>query len=97
MKPEYIRETMKPEGRKIINFPNKRDCHPKKGYVNWWENIGKMISRKTRKQKTAADVASKVTKEKCNGCKWLIEFSEHEVSCLNSRLCINYSEWKEKL
>ena len=46
---------------------------------------------------TIADIASKVTKEKCNGCKWLIEFSEHEVSCLNSRLCINYSEYEEKL
>ena len=45
---------------------------------------------------TIGDIASKVTKEKCNGCKWLIEFSEHEVSCLNSRLCINYSEWEAK-
>ena len=53
---------MKPEGRKIVNFPNKRDCHPKKGYVNWWENIGDYISRKTRKQKTATDIANEVTK-----------------------------------
>lgn len=98
MKLEYIMETMKPEGHKIMNFPNKRDCHPRKGYVNWWENIGKMISRKTRKQKTAADVASKVTEEKCNGCKWFIEFgAPKKVGCLNSKICINYSEWKEKL
>lgn len=87
---------MKPEGRKMINFPAKRDNHPRKGYVNWWENIGDYISRKTRKQKTAADIASEVTKEKCYGCKWLIEFGAHKVSCLNSRLCINYNEWEEK-
>lgn len=55
------------------------------------------ISRKTRKQKTAADVASKVTKEKCNDCKWFIEFGKDKLSCLNSRLCINYNEWEEKL
>ena len=33
--------------------------------------------------------------EKCNGCKWFIDATA--VGCLNSRLCINYSEWKEKL
>lgn len=93
MKLEYIRETMKPEGRKMINFPNKRDCHPRKRYVNWWENIGKMISRKTRKQKTAADIHSEVIKEKCYGCKWFID--ECDYGCLNSRLCINYSEYEK--
>ncbi len=61
---------MKPEGRKMINFPAKRDCHPRKGYVNWWENIGDYISRKTRKQKTAADIASEVIKEVCSSCCW---------------------------
>lgn len=84
---------MKPEGRKMINFPAKRDNHPRKGYVNWWENIGDYISRKTRKQKTMADIASEVTKEKCNGCKWFIDSTA--VRCLNSRLCINYNEWEE--
>ena len=86
---------MKPEGRKMINFPAKRDNHPRKGYVNWWVNIGDYISRKTRKQKTAADIHSEVTEEKCNGCKWFIDATA--VGCLNSRLCINYSEWEEKL
>ena len=84
---------MKPEGRKKINFPAKRDNHPRKGYVNWWENIGDYISRKTRKQKIAADIHSEVIKEKCEGCKWFTD----ECGCLNSRLCINYSEWEEKL
>ena len=28
---------MKPMGRKPIRFPGKTDCHPKPGWVNWWE------------------------------------------------------------
>ena len=59
------------------------------------KNLRDYISRKTRKQKTMADIFSKVTKEKCNGCKWL--FDAPKISCLNSRLCINYNEWEEKL
>lgn len=43
-----------------------------------------------------ADIVSEVTEEKCNGCKWLIEFGATKVGCLNSKLCINYSEWEEK-
>jgi hypothetical protein len=29
---------MQPLGRKPSRFPTKTDCHPPKGYVNWWEN-----------------------------------------------------------
>ena len=29
---------MKPLGRKSVRFPSKRDVHPPKGWVNWWEN-----------------------------------------------------------
>jgi len=28
---------MKPLGRRSVRFPSKRDCHPPKGHVNWWE------------------------------------------------------------
>ncbi len=28
---------MQPLGRKPSRFPSKTDCHPKKGYANWWE------------------------------------------------------------
>ena len=42
---------MRPEGRKMVKFPAKRDVHPKKGWVNWWETIAKCISRNTRKIK----------------------------------------------
>lgn len=26
-----------PMGRKHYRSPHKTDCHPPKGYVNWWE------------------------------------------------------------
>ncbi len=42
---------MKPEGRKKVKFPGKKDVHPKRGFINWWEDIACFISRKTRKQK----------------------------------------------
>ena len=42
---------MKPYGRiKTIHFPHKRDCHPKKGYKNWWEDMDTTVSRTTLKQ-----------------------------------------------
>lgn len=28
----------------------KRDVHPKKGYVNWWENMCDLLSRSRMKQ-----------------------------------------------
>ena len=28
---------MQPMGRKPVRFPGKVDCHPRKGYINWWE------------------------------------------------------------
>jgi hypothetical protein len=30
---------MKPMGQRPIRFPSKTDCHPPKGFVNWWENV----------------------------------------------------------
>jgi len=41
---------MKPYGRyKKVRFPSKKDCHPKKGYENWWEDMAKPIPRSTMK------------------------------------------------
>lgn len=36
---------------KMIKFPNKTDCHPKKkeGWKNWWEVIAKPLSRSRMK------------------------------------------------
>ena len=51
---------MKPEGRKKVKFPAKRDNHPKKGWINWWENIADLISRNTRKQKIRKEIEDEI-------------------------------------
>ena len=28
-----------PMGRKHYRNPSKTDCHPPKGYINWWEDV----------------------------------------------------------
>lgn len=43
---------MKPYGRgKTIRTPHKKDVHPPKGWVNWWEEICEWVSRRTSKQR----------------------------------------------
>lgn len=51
---------MKFEGRKTVKFPGKRDFHPKKGEVNWWEVIINCISRNTRKQKLRKEIENEI-------------------------------------
>lgn len=51
-----MNDKMKQEGLKHISFPSKRDVHPPKGFINWWENIGDFISRNTRKQKLKKEI-----------------------------------------
>ena len=42
---------MKPYGReKKVRFPHKTDCHPPKGYINWWETMADFLSRSRMKQ-----------------------------------------------
>lgn len=54
---------MKPEGRKKVRFPEKRDVHPRKGMVNWWENRANTTSRKARKQEVSKDIERKIIKK----------------------------------
>lgn len=44
---------MKPLGRKQVQLGDaKVDCHPPKGYINWWEDIAGMSNSAARaKQK----------------------------------------------
>lgn len=51
---------MKFEGRKTVKFLAKRDIHPKKGWVNWWETIADCISRNTRKQKLRKEIEDEI-------------------------------------
>lgn len=43
---------MKPYGReKKVRFPGKTDCHPRKGWINWWEDMCRFLPRSTMKRK----------------------------------------------
>jgi 3-hydroxy-3-methylglutaryl CoA synthase len=35
-------------GRKKLRFPSKTDCHPQKGFVNWWEDIVCLSKKRAR-------------------------------------------------
>lgn len=47
---------MQPEGRKKVRFQSKKDVHPPKGFINWWEDMTCLIDRKTRKQKLKKEI-----------------------------------------
>lgn len=36
--------------RKIGGFVGKRDAHPKKGYMNWWEDMDTCLTRSRMRQ-----------------------------------------------
>lgn len=56
---------MKPYGRdKTVHFPHKTDCHPKKGYINWWEDICVWLTRSSMKQKTKKEIQKTISDEK---------------------------------
>lgn len=49
---------MKPYGRekKVKGSSWKKDCHPKRGYINWWEEICDYLSRGRIKQLNKKDI-----------------------------------------
>jgi hypothetical protein len=47
---------MKPLGRVPVRFPSKEDCHPPKGYVNWWEAEVDTSSKARYRRETAKEV-----------------------------------------
>ena len=54
---------MKPEGRKYYKFPSKTDCHPKKGYINWWEDVTDCIARNVRKLMIKKEIENETNRE----------------------------------
>lgn len=48
-------------GRRPVRFPGKTDCHPPKGYANWWEVEMNKPSKKRERQavRRALDVKGK--------------------------------------
>lgn len=61
---------MKPYGLgNKVRFPHKMDCHPPKGWINWWEDIRSFVSRRTMKQKIEKEIESEMYfKECCRSC-----------------------------
>lgn len=48
---------MKQEGNKPVKFPGKTDCHPKKGWKNWWEvEMAPKRSRTRNKRKIKEEI-----------------------------------------
>lgn len=45
-----------PMGRKPYRFPGKKDCHPPKGYVNWWEKEGPDANKTAAKREAEAEI-----------------------------------------
>jgi hypothetical protein len=51
-------EFMKPYGRNNgIRFPSKKDHHPKRGLINWWEGVSRDdVSKKRERQQSKRSV-----------------------------------------
>ena len=51
---------MKPYGREKKVRLNLPDCHPKKGWENWWEDMCSFLSRSTMKQKLKKEIDKEI-------------------------------------
>lgn len=47
-------------GKKVSHFPSKRDVHPKKGWRNWWEDLGEWLSRRNIKQRLMKEIKERL-------------------------------------
>jgi len=48
---------MKPYGReKTVRFSCKQDCHPPKGWHNWWETIVDNLTRTEMKRRIRKEI-----------------------------------------
>lgn len=52
---------MQPLGRRPCRFPSKTDCHPPKGYVNWWEaEMGNDENKPAERQAARREIAREI-------------------------------------
>lgn len=57
---------MKPYGREKKlqgSGPWKKDCHPKSGYINWWEDMCDFLSRGRIKQIVKKEIDKELNDE----------------------------------
>ena len=53
---------MKPYGRaKTVKFYCKIDCHPRKGWHNWWEDLAECLPRTTIKQLVKKQIENEIS------------------------------------
>ena len=48
-------------GRKPTKFPGKVDCHPPKGYENWWERESEKENKKGARQRAKKEIAKQIS------------------------------------
>ena len=55
---------MKPYGReKTVRFSYKKDCHPRKGWHNWWETMADYLSRTEIKRRVKKDIDKQINEK----------------------------------
>ena len=55
---------MKPYGReKTVRFSCKQDCHPRKGWHNWWETMADYLSRTEIKRRAKKDIEEQINEK----------------------------------
>ena len=47
-------------GKKVSHFRGKQDVHPKKGWCNWWEDLGEWLSRRNIKQRLMREIKERL-------------------------------------
>jgi len=47
-------------GQRPLRFPGKTDCHPGKGFVNWWENQGERENKKAERQAAKREIEEEI-------------------------------------
>ena len=58
---------MKPYGRlkKIKGRSWKKDVHPPKGHINWWEDMCNFLTRGAMKQRVSKDIDREINDMQC--------------------------------
>ena len=57
---------MQPLGRKPSRFPTKVDYHPRKGYINWWENEMSTNDNKAAEKRECKEAIQKALDEEAS-------------------------------
>lgn len=47
--------------KKLLKFSGKKDCHPRKGYVNWWEQEGTSENKKASRRSAKLTIKWELT------------------------------------